>query len=115
MLRPAFAAGLLSFAAGPALALDGAQLFAAQCRACHQAASTAMAPTLAGVAGARIAGRGDFAYSPALKARRGAWTDQNLEAFLKAPTAFAPGSRMAVSVPSADARAAIVAYLHTVR
>jgi cytochrome c2 len=115
MFRPALVAAALSLAAAPAFAQDGAQLFAMQCRACHQGASTPAAPGLAHVAGAKIASRPDYAYSPALKAKRGTWTDANLEAFLKAPMAFAPGSRMPVSVPSDEHRAAIVAYLHTLK
>ena len=52
------------------------------------------------MAGAKIAARPDFTYSPALKAKDGAWTDANLDAFLKAPMAFAPGTRMPVAVPA---------------
>jgi cytochrome c len=115
MIRYALAALALSLAAGPALAEDGAQLFNMQCRMCHQAASTVMAPALTGVAGAKIAARPDFTYSPALKAKDGSWTDANLDAFLKSPQAFAPGTRMGVSVPSDPARAAIIAYLHTLK
>ena len=108
-------AGILSLAAGTARAQDGARLFAIQCGICHKPASSVAAPSLLGVAGAKIAGRSDFAYSPALKAKRGTWTNANLEAFLKAPMTFAPGTRMATSVASDDARAAIVAYLHTLK
>ena len=110
----AVAAGLV-LVAGPALAQqDGGQLFAMQCRGCHQDASTPLAPALAGVAGAKIAGRPDFTYSPALKAKGDqTWTDANLDGFLKSPMGFAPGTKMPVSVPADDARAAIIAYLHT--
>lgn len=114
-LLAASVAGLISLAAGPAFAGGGAQLFAMQCGVCHKPASSVTAPSLLGVAGAKIAGRSDFAYSPALKAKKGTWTDANLQAFLKAPMSFAPGTRMATSVASDDARAAIVAYLHTLR
>ena len=114
MFRHALAA-VLALAAGPALAQDGAGLFNLQCKMCHQPASTSLAPALTGVAGAKIAARPDFSYSPALKAKDGAWTDANLDAFLKAPTVFAPGTRMPVAVPADDARAAIIAYLHTLK
>jgi cytochrome c len=114
MIRYLLAAAI-SLAAAPAFAQDGAQLFAMQCKMCHQAASTAMAPALTGVAGAKIAARPDFTYSPALKAKDGSWTDANLDAFLKAPMTFAPGTRMSMSVPADDARAAIIAYLHTLK
>jgi cytochrome c len=115
MIRYLLAAAAVSLAAGPALAQDGAQLFNTQCKMCHQATSTPMAPALIGVAGAKIAARPDFTYSPALKAKDGAWTDANLDAFLKGPMTFAPGTRMSVSVPADDSRAAIIAYLHTLK
>jgi cytochrome c len=115
MIRHLLAAAALTLAAGPALAQDGAQLFNMQCKMCHQGTSTPMAPALTGVAGAKIAARPDFTYSPALKAKDGAWTDSNLDAFLKAPMSFAPGTRMSAAVPSDEARAAIIAYLHTLK
>ena len=116
MVRFAFAAAALSLAATPALAADGAQLFAMQCKLCHQpAGSTAMAPSLAGVAGGAIASKSDFNYSPALKAHGGTWTDENLNAFLKAPAAFAPGTKMFATVPSDENRVAIVDYLKTLK
>ena len=116
MVRFAFAASALILVATPALAADGAQLFAMQCKMCHQpAGSTAMAPSLAGVAGGAIASKADFNYSPALKAHGGTWTDDNLNAYLKAPMAFAPGTKMMISVPSDENRAAIVDYLKTLK
>jgi cytochrome c len=117
MVRFAFAAAaIFGLAATPALAADGAQLFAMQCKMCHQpAGSTAMAPSLAGVASAPIASKADFNYSPALKAHGGTWTDENLNAYLKAPGAFAPGTKMMISVPSDENRAAIVDYLKTLK
>lgn len=115
MIRFALAAAAVSLAAGPAFAEDGAQVFAAQCGICHKAVSTPLAPTLAGVAGAKIAGRSDFTYSPALKGKDGTWTDANLDAFLKAPAAFAPGTRMFKALPADDARAAVIGYLQTLK
>jgi cytochrome c len=115
MFRFAVAALLAASAASPALAADGQALFNMQCKMCHQPASTAMAPALAGVAGAKIAARTDFTYSPALKAKDGTWTDANLDAFLKAPMTFAAGTKMPVSVPSDENRAAIIGYLKTLK
>jgi cytochrome c len=116
MVRFAFAAAVLTLAATPALAADGAQLFAMQCKLCHQASgSTAMAPSLANVAGGPIAAKPDFNYSAALKAHGGTWTDENLNAFLTSPAAFAPGTKMFAQVPSEENRAALVAYLKTIK
>lgn len=112
MLRTAAAALILSLAAAPAMAADGAQLFNMQCKMCH--GGSPMGPGLAGVAGKKI-GEGTFAFSPALKAKGGVWTDENLDAFLKSPTAFAPGTKMMIAVPNDENRAAIVTYLKTLK
>jgi len=102
--------------ASHAFAADGAQLFNMQCKLCHQpAGSTAMAPSLTGVAGGAIAAKTDFTYSPALKAHGGTWTDENLNTYLKSPAAFAPGTKMMISVPSDENRAALVDYLKTLK
>jgi cytochrome c len=113
MYRAAAFAALFSLAAAPALAADGAQLFNMQCKMCHN--GTPLGPPLAGVAGGPIAGKAGFAYSPALKSKGGTWTDANLDAFLKAPAQFAPGTKMLISVPSDENRAAIVTYLKTLK
>jgi len=114
MVRFAIAA-VLTFAACPALAAGGAQLFAMQCKMCHAPAGSTMAPSLAGVAGSKIASKTDFNYSQALKDHGGTWTDANLNAFLKGPGAFAPGTKMMITVPSDENRAAIVDYLKTLK
>jgi cytochrome c2 len=113
MVRFAIAALTLSLAATPALAADGANLFNIQCKMCH--GGSTMGPPLAGVAGGKIAARSDFAYSPALKKHGGTWTDANLDAFLKSPTAFAPGGKMMISVGTEDGRKAIIGYLKTLK
>lgn len=88
----------------------GAEIYAAQCKGCH---TVSIAPTLRGVANRPIASVADFGgYSTALKARSGeAWTAKALDAFLTAPGTFAPGTRMVMAVPDAQARADLVAYL----
>ena len=70
---------------------------------------------MVGVAGKDIAGRSDFNYSAALKAKTGKWTDANLQAWLANPGGFAPGAKMVISVPSAESRTAIIAYLKTLK
>jgi cytochrome c len=114
--RTAFAVLALSLSAAPALAQpDGEQQFAQQCRLCHD--DEAMGPSLVGVAGRKIGG-GGFDYSPALKAKGeagGTWTDAELDTFLKSPPAYAPGTKMFMAVPADDNRAAIIAYLKTLK
>ena len=112
MFRVASLAVALALTAAPALAADGAQLFNMQCKMCH--GGSVMGPGLAGVAGGKI-GAGAFAYSAALKAKDGTWTDANLDAYLKQPSAFAPGTKMLINVPNEENRAAIVSYLKTLK
>jgi cytochrome c2 len=113
MIRLAATAFVLSLIAAPAMAADGEQLFNMQCKMCH--GGSPMGPALTGVAGAKIAAK-DFAYSPNLKAKgEETWTDANLDAFLKAPMAFAPGTKMMMAVPSDENRAAIIGYLKTLK
>jgi len=90
----------------------GAEIYAAQCRGCH---TVSIAPTLRGVADRPIASVADFGgYSDGLKARSAeTWTAQNLDAFLAAPQAFAPGSRMVMAVADPQARADVIAYVRT--
>jgi cytochrome c len=100
----------------PAAAADGARAFALQCASCHGAKSTPAGPSLAGIAGAPIAARSDFTYSAGLRAKaKERWSDANLDAYLKAPTSFAPGTKMFVAAPSAQTRAAIVEHLKTLK
>ena len=111
----AAAVALAACSATPVLAQEGAKLFASQCKLCHAAASGPMGPQLTGVAGAAVAGRDDYQYSPALKAKGGVWSDDNLDAFLASPGRFAPGSRMAVSVTREEDRAALISYLKALK
>lgn len=117
---PVLLAGLI-LATAPGLAQaqaassTGARLYNLQCKTCHGDKSTPAGPTLTGVAGAPIAGRKDYTYSAGLKAKGGTWTDAALDAYLAKPMAFAPGTRMMVAVPDANNRAAIVAYMKTLK
>jgi cytochrome c len=104
--------------AGPALAqtVDGAGVFSNQCAGCHVGPSTPLAPSLAGVAGAKIASKGDFDYSAGLKAKNGdTWTDANLDTFLKGPQDFAPGTAMYIAPQSDENRKALIEYLKTLK
>ena len=115
MVRFASAVLIAALAATPALAADGAQLFATTCKICHQAASSPLAPSLNGVAGRKMGSLKDFTYSPGLKAKGGVWTDANLDTWLKGPGAMVPGAKMVINVPDAANRTAIIGYLHTLK
>jgi len=88
----------------------GAEVFAADCRACH---GGMIAPALRGVFGRQIATLPGYSgYSEALKAKTSqSWTEATLDTFLTAPADFAPGTLMSKSVPDAQMRADIIAYL----
>lgn len=101
--------------AGPAVAADGAKIFNLQCRTCHAVKSSVAGPSVHGVAGRKIAGLTDFAYSAALKAKSGVWTDAALDAYLTAPGKFAPGGRMITALASPSDRAAVIAYMKTLK
>jgi cytochrome c len=94
---------------------DGARVFAIHCSGCHTTEGSSAAPSLVGVAGAKVASRPGFAYSQALVEHGGAWTDEALDAYLTAPMTFAPGGRMPVAVPDETARRAFIAYLKTLK
>jgi cytochrome c len=99
-------------APAPELVAQGQQQFELQCTFCHDGTS---GPELEGVAGRKIAGT-DFTYSDALKAKSSeTWTDANLDAFLKDTQGFAPGSKMMMTVPDDANRAAVIAYLKTLK
>lgn len=104
---------LLGFSAGPALAADGAQLFADQCASCHVLAgpSSEQAPSLGGVVWRKLAARPDFAYSGALKSLGGSWSPARLDGFLKDSQSFAPGNGMFFALSDPAERKAIIAYL----
>jgi len=107
----------LALAALPAAARDGAALFNGQCKSCHgvTAASGPAGPSLKGVYGRKIAGAPAYPYSAGLKAKAGTWGDANLDAFLANPAGFAPGGKMFVKVAKPEDRAALIAYLKTVK
>lgn len=97
--------------AGP----DGDLLFRQRCSMCHSVVPSQpkpLAPGLSGVVGRKAAST-QFNYSAALKASNLTWTKPNLDRYLSAPMRMVPGTRMAVSVPDAAQRAALIKYLET--
>lgn len=86
--------------------------FARLCAGCHAPAFGEPAgPSLAGVVGRDVASLPGFDYSPALLALDGAWTEAALDAFLRDPDAYAPGTTMYLSELAEADRAEVVATL----
>ena len=98
-------------------AARGARLFR-QCAACHpigQGAPDRNGPNLYGILGAPVAGaRTRSGYTYALRSVGGRWDAERMDAWLRNPQQFAPGTRMFFDgVSSAWDRADLIAYLGT--
>jgi cytochrome c2 len=107
----AFAAMVASADAG-----NGERLYR-RCQACHKLEDGAngVGPHLYGVVGRDIAGVDGFNYSDALKGLDGAWTLDQLSAWIENPREFAPGNRMGFAgLKDEQDRADLMAYLQTV-
>ncbi len=105
---------LPAFAAPQGDAQRGARLFG-NCAACHalEPDRNMTGPSLAGVMGRRAGNLHSFErYSPALKASGVIWSEDTLEAYLKAPAQLIPGNRMTFPGMKDDqARADLIAFL----
>lgn len=89
------------------------RLFQQRCGSCHslQAGQNGIGPHLADVIG-RTAGSVESArYSDAMRDSGIVWNNRSLDMFLAAPHELVPGTRMTVTVPDANQRAAIIDYL----
>jgi cytochrome c len=105
----AMATPYLASAASPA----GAPADFSRCARCHstQAGQNGIGPSLAGVFG-RTSGSGPgYTYSTALKNAHLTWDDQTLDKFLQNPSGLVHGTKMFATVPDADARQRLIAYL----
>jgi cytochrome c len=110
-------AGCWSFSTQAQTAQEGRAAFVA-CTGCHSVDGSAKptGPTLKGIVGRKAAADAGFKrYSPALRASRITWTAQELDAYLKAPTARVKGTTMMTGVPDDKRRKAIIAYLRTLK
>jgi cytochrome c len=85
------------------------------CKACHAldpGEENDHGPDLHGVIGRRAGSLEGFEYSDALRGSGIVWTPQTIEAWLAAPDAFVPGTKMKFTgFRSAEDRSDVVAYL----
>ena len=102
-------------AAGDAAA--GKQAFTTTCGACHSTEQgvNKVGPSLAGIVGSKSGAVPGYNFSPALKAANITWDEQTLDKFLQNPMADVHGTKMVVSVPNAEHRQDIIAYLATLK
>ncbi len=99
-----------------ASAEQGEGTASSRCGSCHnfaEGAGNKQGPELYGVVGRTIASHAGFTYSDAMQAHAGdTWTYENLNAFLTAPAAFAPGTKMTFGgLKDDEERANVIAYL----
>ena len=88
---------------------------AKKCAVCHtfdNGGPARLGPNLWNVVGAAKAGKADFRYSSVLADLGGAWTYEDLDAFLEKPKTFAKGTKMAFpGIKSGGQRADLIAFL----
>ena len=94
-----------------------------RCYACHSVVpgeTGLTGPNLSGVVGRAVASAPDFEYSAALGGLPAqgyrVWTEAALDAYLRSPEDFAPGTAMSfVGLPDPGERADVIAYLAAAR
>ncbi len=96
-------------------ATKGAEVFK-KCASCHNIAeggANGTGPNLWAVMGKPHAVHAGYAYSDALKGKPGNWDWEGMDAWLKKPTAYAPGTKMNFAgLGKADDRANVIAYMN---
>jgi cytochrome c len=110
-----FSVPLTAYAQGDAAA--GKEIFTTTCSACHstEPGVNMFGPSLAGVVGSKSGTVPGYSFSPALKAANITWDEQTLDKFLKNPSGDVHGTKMPISVPNAEDRHNIIAYLKTLK
>lgn len=113
---------LLGVSAAHAQAVTGAAGDAARgktlyqaCTSCHSIDENDIGPKHRGVVGRPAGSLPDYAYSAALKASGIVWSAENLDRWLTNPQALVPGTKMYFSLPDAQSRADLIAYLAELR
>lgn len=95
----------------------GEQLFKRACSSCHKLedGANAAGPHLYDIVNRDKGGVDGFAYSEVLASMDGDWTPENLSAFLKNPTDYAPDTKMSYrGMKDVEDRADLIAYLDTI-
>jgi cytochrome c len=93
---------------------QGAKVFA-KCQACHAVdeAKNKIGPHLVGIFGREAGSIEGFRYSSALKGSGIVWEDDTIAAYVKAPKAYVPGTKMVFVGLNEDQEIAdLLAYLH---
>jgi cytochrome c len=103
----------------PATALTASETAMRQCVVCHPTDASGLhgvGPSLFGVAGRERASAPGYSYSEALRARGGAWSPQELDAFIADPAKHVPGTKMPFAgLKDAADRAQVIEMLSKLR
>jgi cytochrome c len=94
-------------------AATGKAVFERKCTGCHALDADREGPHLRGVFGRKAGSVPGFDYSEALKNSRIVWQEENLDRWLRDTDAAVPNNNMGFSVPNAQDRADLIAFLRT--
>ena len=89
----------------------GKTVFEKRCAVCHAMNADREGPRLAGVYGRKAGSVPTFAYSAGLKRSNWTWTEETLDKWLSDPDVLVADNNMSFSVPSAQDRRDLIAYL----
>lgn len=97
--------------------INDGKTFSKKCIACHSFemdGPNKIGPNLYNIQSREIASIESFKYSKALSSKNGKWNNQNLDAFLKNPKEWAPGTKMSyVGIKKGEDRANVIKYLQS--
>jgi len=92
----------------------GAKIYK-RCRACHtldDGGKNKVGPNLWGIYGTKTATKEGYAYSKAMKAADITWDEETLDAYLKRPSKYIPGTKMSfIGLKNQEDRDAVQAYM----
>jgi cytochrome c len=91
----------------------GKALYDSRCTSCHSLDHSRIGPAHRGVFGRHAGQVVGFEYSPALRRSHVVWNARALDRWLTDPELFIPGQKMGYTVPDAQDRADIIAFLES--